>query len=116
MQVFLVQGDVDQAWTGAKALPRACGSSLLGAVRRATRLDAFPIFEDEVERLIAAKNNDAYHHAVETIAHVQKLMRAAAQPDTFGPYAAGVRARHKPKRVGVEGGAGPRHRPQVPER
>ena len=25
-------------------------------------------------------------------------MRAAAQPDAFGPYAAGVRARHKPKR------------------
>ena len=25
-------------------------------------------------------------------------MRAAAQPDAFGPYEAGVRARHKPKR------------------
>ncbi|MDA8286397.1 MAG: hypothetical protein M0Z42_24545 [Actinomycetota bacterium] len=67
-------------------------------MRRATRLDAFPIFEDEVERLIAAKNNDAYHQAIESIAHVQKLMQAAAQPDASGPYAAGVRARHKPKR------------------
>ena len=55
MQVFLVQGDVDQARTGAKALPGDCGSSLLGAVRRATRLDAFPIFEDEVERLTAPR-------------------------------------------------------------
>ena len=51
-----------------------------------------------MERLIAAKNNDAYRQAVETMAHVQKLMRAATQPDAFGPYAAGVRARHKPKR------------------
>jgi hypothetical protein len=30
------------------------------------------------------------------MAHVAKVMRAAAQPDAFGP--AGVRARHKPKR------------------
>ena len=51
-----------------------------------------------MERLIAAKNNDAYRQAVETMAHVAKLMRAAAQPDAFAPYAAGVRARHKPKR------------------
>ena len=32
------------------------------------------------------------------MAHVAELMRAAAQPDAFGPYASGVRARHKPKR------------------
>jgi uncharacterized Zn finger protein len=100
VQVFLFEGDVEQAWTEAKA--GGCSWRLwLELARRreaAHPLDVIPIFEDEVERLIAAKNNDAYHQAVETMAHVQKLMRAAAQPDAFGPYAAGVRARHKPKR------------------
>ncbi|HUZ09101.1 MAG TPA: SWIM zinc finger family protein [Acidimicrobiales bacterium] len=100
VQVFLFDGDVDQAWTEAKA--GGCSWRLwLELARRreaAHPLDAIPIFEDEVERLIAAKNNDAYRQAVETMAHVQKLMRATAQPDAFEPYAAGVRARHKPKR------------------
>ena len=100
VQVFLFDGDVDQAWTEAKA--GGCSWRLwleLARRREADHpLDAIPIFEDEVERLIAAKNNDAYRQAVETMAHVQKLMRAAAQPDAFEPYAAGVRALHKPKR------------------
>jgi uncharacterized Zn finger protein len=100
VQVFLFEGDVDQAWAEAK--DGGCSWRLwLKLARRreaAHPLDAIPIFEDEVERLIAAKNNDAYRQAVETMAHVQKLMRAAAQPDAFAPYAAGVRARHKPKR------------------
>ena len=100
VQVFVFEGDVDQAWTEAKA--GGCSTRLwleLARRREADHpLDAIPIFEDEVERLIAAKNNDAYRQAVETMAHVAKLMRAAAQPDAFGPYAAGVRARHKPKR------------------
>jgi uncharacterized Zn finger protein len=100
VQVFLFDGDVDQAWTEAKA--GGCSWRLwleLARRREADHpLDAIPIFEDEVERLIAAKNNDAYRQAIETMAHVAKLMRAAAQPDAFEPYAAGVRARHKPKR------------------
>ena len=100
VQVFLFEGDVDQAWTEAKA--GGCSWRLwLDLARRREAdhpLDAIPIFEEEVERLIAAKNNDAYRQAVETMAHVAKLMRAAAQPDAFEPYAAGVRARHKPKR------------------
>ncbi|MHB1823564.1 MAG: SWIM zinc finger family protein [Acidimicrobiales bacterium] len=100
VQVFLFEGDVDQAWTEAKAA--GCSWRLwLDLARRreaAHPLDAIPIFEDEVERLVAAKNNDAYRQAVETMAHVEELMRAAAQPDAFGSYAAGVRARHKPKR------------------
>ncbi len=100
VQVFLFEGDGDQAWAEAKA--GGCSWRLwleLARRREADHpLDAIPIFEDEVERLIAAKNNDAYRQAVETMAHVAKLMRAAAQPDVFAPYAAGVRARHKPKR------------------
>ena len=62
VQVFLFDGDVDQAWTEAKA--GGCSWRLwleLARRREADHpLDAIPIFEDEVERLIAAKNNDAY--------------------------------------------------------
>ena len=100
VQVFLVECDVDQAWTEAKA--GGCSWRLwLELARRreaAHPRDAIPTVEEEVERLIAAKNNNTYRQAVETMTHVQELMRAAAQPDAFGPYAAGVRARHKPKR------------------
>ena len=100
VQVFLFESDVVQAWGEAKA--GGCSWRLwleLARRREADHpLDAIPIFEDEVERLIASKNNDAYRQAVETMTHVQKLMRAAAQPDAFEPYAARVRARHKPKR------------------
>jgi len=100
VQVFLFEGDVDQAWAEAKA--GGCSWHLwLDLARRREAghpVDAIPIFEDEVERLIGAKNNDAYRQAVETMAHVEKLMRVAAQPDAFEPYATGVRVRHKPKR------------------
>jgi len=100
VQVFLAEGDVEQAWAEAKA--GGCSSRLWLdlASRRETvhPLEAVTIFEDEVERLIAAKNNDAYRQAVEMMAHIAKLMRAAAQPDAFTPYAAGVRARYKAKR------------------
>ena len=91
VQVFLFEGDGDQAWTEAKA--RGCSWRLwleLSRRREADHpLDAIPIFEEEVERLIAAKNNDAYRQAVETMTHVAKLMRAAAQADAFEPYAGG---------------------------
>ncbi|MDA8310180.1 MAG: hypothetical protein M0Z46_06130 [Actinomycetota bacterium] len=100
VQVFLFERDVNQAWTEAKV--GGCSWRLwidLARRREADHpLDAIPIFEDQVERLIGAKNNEAYRQAVETMAHIAKLMRAAAQPDAFEPYAAGLRDRHKPKR------------------
>lgn len=100
VEVFLFEGDVDQAWAEAK--DGGCSSRLwLDLARRretAHPLEAITIFEDEVERLIDAKSNDAYRQAVEMMAHVATLMRAGAQPHAFAPYATGVRARHKPKR------------------
>ncbi len=100
VEVLLFEGDVDQAWTEAK--DGGCSSRLwLDLARRretAHPLEAITIFQDEVERLIGMKNNDAYRQAVEMMAHVATLMRAGAQPHAFAPYATGVRARHKPKR------------------
>ena len=100
VEVFLFEGDVDRAWAEAK--DGGCSSRLwldLARRREMTHpLEAITIFEEEVERLIGAKNNDAYRQAVEMMAHVAKLMRVGAQPHAFAPYVAGVRARHKPKR------------------
>ena len=100
VEVFLFEHDLEQAW--AEANSGGCSSELwLELARKRERehpTDAIPIFEEEVERLIVAKRNDAYQEAVELMAHIGKLMRAAAQPEAFQPYAAGVRARHKAKR------------------
>jgi uncharacterized Zn finger protein len=98
--VFLFERDLEQAWTEAKA--GGCSPALWLELARGREgehpADAIPIFEERVERLIGAKRNDAYHEAVDLMAHVGKLMREAAQPEAFEPYAAGVRARHKAKR------------------
>lgn len=99
-QVYLEEGDVDTAWAEAN---RAGVTSRLWLELAASReadhpLDAIPIYQQDVERLIGAKNNDAYRSAVERLDHIAKLMAAAGQPETFAPYAKDVRARHKPKR------------------
>ena len=60
--------------------------------------DAIPIFEREVERLIETKNNHGYADAVALMDHVRELLVQAGRPDAFPPYAARVRATHKPKR------------------
>ncbi len=99
-EVFLLEADPEQAWAEAKA--GRCSPSLWLELARRREADhpedAIPIFQDEVERLIGAKNNDAYRQAADLMAHLGALMREAAQPDAFGPYAAAVRARHRPKR------------------
>lgn len=98
--VYLSDGELEQAWAEAKS--GGCSTALWLDLARCREkdhpLDAVTIFEQDVERLIAAKNNNAYRQAVDTMAHVAELMRAAAQPQAFEGYAAGVRARHKPKR------------------
>ena len=100
VEVFMFEGDVEQAWAEAEA--GGCSPKLwLEFARKREREhppDAIPIFEQEVERLIGAKRNDAYQEAVAMMAHIGKLMRAAAQPEAFPPYAAGVRERHRAKR------------------
>ena len=100
VEVFLFEHDLEQAWAEANA--GGCSPKLwLELARKRERehpTDAIPIFEEEVERLIGAKRNEAYQEAVGMMAHIGKLMRAAAQPEAFQSYSAGVRARHKAKR------------------
>jgi uncharacterized Zn finger protein len=60
--------------------------------------DAIPIYQEEVERAIGAKDNRGYRAAVDTMIGVQTLMARAGSEEDFPAYAAQVRAVHKAKR------------------
>lgn len=98
--VFLDEGDIETAWGEAQAAGVTTKLWLeLARAREAKHpADAIPIHQADVERVIGAKNNDAYRLAVDRLAHIATLMEAAGRPEAFVPYLAEVRARHKPKR------------------
>lgn len=100
IEVLLFDGDVEQAWTEASAA--GCRRDLwlrLAEVREGEHpSEAIPIWQAEVERRIDAKNNQAYNEAVDLIARVGRLMRAAGCEADFPPYLANLRTTHKPKR------------------
>jgi len=100
VEVLLHDGDVEQAWTEASA--SGCRRDLwlrLAELREGEHpSDAIPIWQAEVERRIDAKNNHAYGEAVDLIARVGRLMRAAGCEADFPPYLAKLRTTHKPKR------------------
>lgn len=100
VEVLLFDGEVEQAWVEANA--SGCRRNLwveLARRREAEHpLDAVPVWQEEVESLIGAKNNQAYAQAVELIIHVGRLLTAGGREADFGPYVAGVRVAHKPKR------------------
>lgn len=99
VRVLLDEGDTDAAWAEAN---RAGVNARLWLELAAARevdhpADAIPVYQDDVEVTIAAKNNNAYRAAVQQLDHIATLMAAAGQPEAFTPYVAEVRARHKPK-------------------
>jgi uncharacterized Zn finger protein len=98
--VFLWENDTESAWAQAKA--GGC-SPLLWVQLAELRLeehpnDAIPIYQEEVERAIGAKDNRGYREAVDTMIRVQTLMARAGSERDFPAYAAQVRAAHKAKR------------------
>jgi len=100
VEVLLSDGAVEAAWAEASAA--GCRRDLwleLARRREAEHpLEAIPIWQDEVERQIGLKKNHAYAEAVELMARVGRLMKAADREADFAPYVAEVRAAHKPKR------------------
>ena len=100
VEVFLFEGDVEQAWSEAQA--GGCSDRWWTELARLRQEqhpgDAIPIWQAQVERAIQAKNNAGYQEAVELMARVSRLMTKAGQPEAFSPYAAQVRPTHKPKR------------------
>ena len=58
--------------------------------------DALPIWQGEIERVIAAKNNQAYAEAVRLIVRARGLLLAAGRVADFPAYTANLRTTHKP--------------------
>lgn len=100
VELLLFDDDVETAWDEASTA--GCRRDLWLALARRREdehpLEAIPIWQEEVERLIGAKNNRAYAEAVVLIARVGRLMEAADRQADFAPYTAQVRVAHKPKR------------------
>jgi uncharacterized Zn finger protein len=100
VNVFLEENDAEAAWGQAKA--GGCSPSLwmhLAELRQDQHpAEVIPIYQEEVERAVAAKNNRGYQEAVDTMIKVRTLMARAGQTGDFPAYAAQVRAVHKAKR------------------
>lgn len=100
VEVLLFDGEVEQAW--AEASGGGCRRDLWLTLARlregAHPLEAIPIWQQEIERLIDAKNNQAYAQAVDLIVRVRRLMTAAGREADFSPYTVQLRIKHKPKR------------------
>ena len=98
--VFLWENDTESAWAQAKT--GGCSPRLwiqLANLRQDEHpLDAIPIYQEEVERAIGAKDTRGYREAVDTMIRVRTLMSTAGRDGDFPPYAAQVRAVHKAKR------------------
>ena len=100
VEVLLYDGDVELAW--AEATAAGCRRDLwLDLARRREGehpLDAVPVWQGEIERILDAKKSATYAQAVDLIAWVQRLMVAADRVADFPPYIAQLRLQHKPKR------------------
>ena len=98
--MLLWEGDDQAAWQEAvdAGVPHRIWMRLANIRQDEHPDDSIPIFQREVEQLIGTKNNRGYADAVSLMDHVRILLTNAGRPDDFGPYAAGVRTAHKPKR------------------
>jgi len=100
VEVLLYEGEVELAWLEANA--SGCRRDLwLELARRREGehpLAAVPIWQGEIERVIDAKNNQAYAEAVDLLVRVRRLLIAADREADFPPYVAKLRTTHKPKR------------------
>ncbi len=100
VNVFLGENDTEAAWAQARA--GGCSPRLwtqLAELRQDEHpAEAIPIYQEEIERAVGAKNNRGYQEAVDTMIRVRTLMARAGQNGEFPAYVARVRAVHKAKR------------------
>jgi uncharacterized Zn finger protein len=100
VDILLGEGDADAAWDEASR--RGCSTALwikLAHAREAEHpLDAAPIWQAEVERLIDAKRKDTYAAAVRLAEHVVDLLVAGGRHDSAVAYLDDLRIRHRAKR------------------
>ncbi|MHB1506079.1 MAG: hypothetical protein ACYCVA_05250, partial [Sulfobacillus sp.] len=100
VEVFLFEDDSEQAWSEAQT--HGCSALLwleLARRREADHpLDAIPIYQDQVERLINQMHNQSYEEAVQLIGRILRLMAKVTNPEAVQAYLTAVRTRHRRKR------------------
>jgi len=100
VKVFLWENDIESAWEQAGS--GGCSPRLwlqLADLRQGEHpADAIPIYQEEIERKLGAKNNRAYQEGVDMMIRVRALMARAEREVEFPAYAAQVRASHRAKR------------------
>jgi uncharacterized Zn finger protein len=99
-RIFLWERDKEAAWREAKE--GGCSNSLwleLAAKReRQHPEDALPIYQRQIEPVLARKNNDAYKEAVGFVKKIRECMVRLGRENEFVEYSSKLRAAHKAKR------------------
>lgn len=100
VEIFLWRKEPETAWLEAQAggCSRALWMRLAQARQDEHPADAVPVYQREVESLVAAKNNQAYAEARDSLEHIEKVMARMSPHGDFKAYVAEVRARHRIKR------------------
>ena len=60
--------------------------------------DALPIYQRQIEPVLARKNNEAYKEAVEFLNQIRQLMGQLGRDSEFSEYTSKLRAAYKAKR------------------
>lgn len=97
VQIFLWEGEVERAWSEAKQ--NDCTSTLWLELAQRREVDhpadAVPIYQTQVEGLVARKNNDAYAEAAALVRRVRSALRCLGQASDFTTYLEDLKARHR---------------------
>ncbi len=100
VRMLLWERAVEAAWNEARA--GGCSAELwLELARKREKVhpeDSLPIYQAQVEPLLARKNNGAYTDAVKMLCTIQDIMSRLGRNADFTSYLRSVRAAHKPKR------------------
>jgi uncharacterized Zn finger protein len=100
VRIFLWEKDLEAAWAEAKS--GGCSHDLwleFAAKREKDHPeDALAVYRDQIEPVLARKNNDAYREAIGLLRKVHGLLARLDREKEFGDYLAALRLKHKPKR------------------
>jgi uncharacterized Zn finger protein len=100
VRIFLWEGDVEAAWR--EATVGGCSRDLwleLAERREAEHAeDALPIYQSQIEPMLAQKNNEAYEEAVALLQKIRDLTVRLRKEEEFAGYLESIRAAHRPKR------------------
>ncbi len=100
VEVFLWEGDPEQAWIEAKA--GGCFVPLWVKLCKKREADfpdqVYPVYMQLAEQIVMRKNNDAYHDAIKQIKCARHLAEECEQPTAFAAMLSKIKMMHKPKR------------------